>query len=308
TPPALFPVCLGMIGVGLGWRLAVEIGAPMWISDLWLIIACGYFGFAYLCYLAKVSVKPEVVFDDLAAGPGKAAVSAGSMCLMLLAAAIAPLSVPIATGVWFAGLTVHFLSMLIVIARLVRDGKDKLQITPPMFLPFVGFIVAPIAGARLGLEVLSHYIFWAMLAPYAIIFALALQGMLRNPTPPPARSGAMIFLAPTAIFAVGAWSLEMYSIFEGFLILSLIVAVVLALKTRWLTTGGWTPLWGAFTFPLAAFSNACVLAAIGYGGTAIYAAWAMLVFSSIVVMWLFLLTARAWAQGKLAPATAARTV
>ena len=37
--------------------------------------------------------------------------------------------------------------------------------------------------------------------------------------------------------------------------LAIFAAIALLIRARWLTQAGFSPLWGAFTFPLAAFSG-----------------------------------------------------
>ena len=89
TPPALFPSTLGAIGLSLGWRSASEVmGAPLLIADALLVTSGGVFCFILVAYIAKLSVRPVAIFDDLSPVPGRAAVSAGSMCLMVLAAGV----------------------------------------------------------------------------------------------------------------------------------------------------------------------------------------------------------------------------
>ena len=69
----------------------------------------------------------------------------------------------------------------------------------------------------------------------------------------------VIFLAPSGVGVISAdllnagWSPAMMVVFgvavAGF-------AIWLATRIGWLVAGGWTPAWGAFTFPTAALAGA----------------------------------------------------
>lgn len=310
TPPALFPVCLGMIGIGLAWLRAAEVlGAPRLIAVLWIAVSGFAIVFCLCCYLAKLAAGPRVMLVDLNPAPGRAAVSAGSMCMLLLAAALAQLTGEAhpALALWYAGFALHVVYAVCVVIVIIQDGLRTLRITPVLFLPFVGLIVSPIGGVTLGQIALSHYVFWWMLPVFLLIFLLSAPRFLLWPTPIPQRAAAAIFLAPTSVFASAAYVLGMERFFDWLFVASCVVALVLLISVRWLTKDGWTPLWGAFTFPFAAFAAACVIAAGRYEGPWPLIAWGMLVAGSVVVAALFALTMQAWAKGRLAPATGAAT-
>lgn len=308
TPPALFPVCLGMIGIGWAWLRAAEtLGAPRLLAVLWIAVAGVAIVFCLGSYFAKLTSGLRVVLIDLNPAPGRAAVSAGSMCMLMLAAALAHLTGEAhpAFVLWGAGLVLHVAYAVCVLCVIVQDGLRNLRITPVLFLPFVGFIVAPAGGVELGQIALSHYIFWWTLPVFLLIFVISAPRFILWPTPIPQRAAAAIFLAPTSVFASAAFTLSMERFFDVFFVASCAVAVVLLICIKWLTKGGWTPLWGAFTFPLAAFATTCVIAATRYDGVWLVIAWGVLIVSSVIVATLFALTIRAWARGQLAPATGA---
>jgi len=203
------------------------------------------------------------------------------------------------------GFALHVLYALCVLVVFVQDGLRNLRVTPVLFLPFVGFIISPMGGVELGQTALSHYVFWGTLPVFLLIFLLSAPRFLLWPTAIPQRAAAAILLAPTSLFATSAFTLGMERFFDMFFVASCTVALILMLSLKWLTKGGWTPLWGAFTFPLAAFASACVIAATRYGSAWSAFAFGVLVVSSVVVAALFVLTIRAWAGGRLAPATGA---
>lgn len=311
TPPALFPSTLGAIGLSLGWRSAAEVlGAPIIIADTLLVASGGVFCFILIAYIAKLFVRPLAVFDDLSPVPGRAAVSAGSMCLLLLAAGVlrATGEAALAERLWLLGLMLHVVYMCCVIKVLVGLPAAERKVTPVLFLPFVGYIVAPFAGPALGYHDLSFWIFMYTLAAGVVIISLAMPPFFRGPTPPPARPAAAIVLAPMGVGALSAHALDLTTLSMFFCWASLPVALLLILRVRWLTAGGISPLWGAFTFPSAAFAGGAVLGAEYWGGWWIGLAWTALIAATFIVVFIWLFTLVAWSRGKLAPATNAVTV
>ena len=311
TPPALFPATLGMLGLSLGWRSAVEvIDAPDAVWRLLLAATGLFFVFAFGAYIAKAMRRPSVVLEDMNPVPGRAAVSAGSMCLLLLAAGLAALGAPVglAQGVWLAGLGLHVAYMLCVIAVLTRAPAEARVVTPVLFLPFVGYIVSPIGGVPLGYGDLANWLYLYSLVAGAVIITLSAPRFVLRPTPIPARASAAILLAPTSIGAVSGHALGYGGLVAAFIGASLIIALTLLARLRWLTAGGFTPLWGAFTFPSAAFASAMMVAAARWGGAWEWAAALALVAATVIIAPIWVMTIRAWSLGRLAPATGAGTV
>lgn len=311
TPPALFPSTLGAIGLSLVWRSAAEgLGAPIIVADALLIASGGVFCFILIAYVAKLSVRPMVVFEDLSPVPGRAAVSAGSMCLMVLAAGVvrATGEAGLAERLWFLGLGLHVVYMFCVIKVLAGLPAAERKVTPVLFLPFVGYIVSPFAGPELGYYDLSYWIFIYTLVGGAVILALAMPPFFLRPTPPPARAAAAIALAPLSVGALSADALDLTALAMVFCWANLPVAALMLARIRWLTAGGISPLWGAFTFPSASFAGLTVLGAGYWGGWWIALAWGALIAATVVVISIWGFTLMAWSRGKLAPATNATTV
>ncbi|MGB0411684.1 MAG: hypothetical protein ACPGFA_08870 [Pikeienuella sp.] len=310
TPAALFPVCLGMIGIGLPWLSVAEtMGGPKWFAGAWISVSAVAVLFCMASYLAKLMVAPRVLLIDLNPAPGRAAVSAGSMCLLVLAAALVRLTgaAQPALALWCLGLGLHAVYALCVLYAIWADGLRNFRFSPVLFLPFVGFIVATFGGPDLGQKALSHYLFWAALPSFLLIFVFSAPRFLLWPTAIPQRAAAAILLAPVSLLATASFILGMERFFDLFFIAACAVAAGLLVGVRWLTAGGWTPLWGAFTFPLSAFTATMVIAANRYGGAWEYAAWIVLIISSAIIAYLFTLTMWAWSRGRLAPATGAAT-
>ncbi len=308
TPPSLFPSTLGAIGLSLGWLSAVEVlGAPAIVAEALLVASGGVFCFILIAYIAKLSLRPAAVFDDLSPVPGRAAVSAGSMCLMVLAAGVlrATGETGLAERLWFLGLGLHVVYMVCVIKVLAGLPAAERQVTPVLFLPFVGYIVSPFAGPALGYYDLAFWIFMYTLVGGVIILALAMPPYFLRPTPPPARPAAAIALAPLSVGAISADALGLTTLAAMFCWANLPVAALVIARVRWLTAAGLSPLWGAFTFPSASFAGLCVLGASYWGGWWIGLAWAMLIAATGIVLFIWIFTLIAWAKGRLAPATGA---
>ena len=90
----------------------------------------------------------------------------------------------------------------------------------------------------------------------------------------------------------------------AFGILALVLFAALLAGGRWITTAGFSPFWGAFTFPLAAFSSLMMmLAGAGYGEFFRIVGGLALVAATFFIPWIALKVGQMWLKGALAAKT-----
>jgi tellurite resistance protein len=310
TPPALFPCILGFLGLGIAWRKAAEIWPiPTWVGEGILVIAATLFLFTFVSYMTKLSLRPSVVLDDLKVLPARGTVTAGAMCMMVLAAAIFPYHLELSRGVWWFSIILQTLYVICVIYSLSYSENNLSNVTPSLMLPAVGYIVAAIAGPDLGYVGLSKVFLIATSPFYALIVILSLLNVKPKAMPPPVRASYAILLAPTSIYGIAALGLWGVDVFATIWWMALVFSILMLLTVRWLATGGWNPGWGAFTFPLSALASVLLLGVeMGFGMTATIASLSVLSVASLVVPYVVWKTFRFWAIGKLAEATGAAVV
>lgn len=307
TPPALFPSTLGVIGLSIGWRNYGGVGAAL--ADPIFMLGAGFFAFAFASYLAKLAARPAALMQDLDPIEGRAAVSAGSMCLMMIGACFhrdAGFGA-LAEAIWFGGLLLHILyAGCVAFIFFSRPAFERL-VAPPLFLPAIGVIVAPIGGVSMGFEVLSTIILAYCIPMGLLIGWLSFRSYRRGAAPFFLRPAAAIALAPASVAGSVSGLMGYETLFVAFLCLSICLAAGCLLGVRWLTAGGFTPLWGAFTFPSSAFAALLVMAASRWGGAWDIAAPVALIAATCVILPIWAITVRRWAGGTLARATGAAT-
>lgn len=305
TPPALFPCLLGLIGFALMWRKLSEFGAPLWAGEAAGAIAMGLFGFTFACYIVKLILRPSVVLDDLKIGPARGAVSAGSVCLLLLSAILVPYDFRVAAVVWWFGVLMQVLYLICVLMTLKSVANMRATLTPVLLLPFVGMIVGAVAGPDLGYRTLS-IAFLAISAP--LYFWIATESLLNAKTrgvEPPNRAGFAILLAPPSVYAVASYYIWNDAVFFWFWLIALIAAVALVPFIPWMVRGGFKPSWGAFTFPLTAFTMAMMLGVQAGFPLSVVPMAIGVALATLLVPYVVFKTFKAWGYGKLAEATKA---
>lgn len=307
-PPAIFPVTLGFMGLGLAWRNSASIlGVPHEIGDLLLGISTAYMVWFLALYFLKALSRPSVVFEDLRVPPNRAGVAAVPMSVMLLAAALLPFNVHV-PEVWWFGVCLQFVAITLVSIVILRDPPEQRSFSPFQYLSYVGPVVAPIAGISLGFAVESLWLAFFALAAFLII-TLGYGIRLARVRPPlPLRPSLAIVLAPSSLLALTFAQQDWPTLFLVFYGLSWLIAVGLLMAARWMTSGGWTPMWGAFTFPIAAFTNMQVVAA-GHGAdrVALLGIWLGLAIGTPLILFVVYRSTMAWIQGDLAKKTGAAT-
>ncbi|KAB7615643.1 hypothetical protein F9L33_02460 [Amylibacter sp. SFDW26] len=310
TPPALFPCLLGFLGLGLSWRRAASVwGIPTWIGEVLALCATVLFALTFLCYLLKMIARPSVVMDDLKVVPARGAVSAGSMCLMMIAALLVPYSIEVARIIWWISLFLHTLYMICVVWAFAQAKNILRNITPPIFLPFIGYIVAAVSGPALGYKDLSAFILLATMPAFLLIAVMSLMNLAKGYVPAPLHPSYAIVLAPTCIYGAGAyevWSLDVYAWFWW---AAMLVAIGMLPFIKWFTKGGWNPGWGGFTFPLSAYAGMMLMGVeAGLGMLSEIAAIGSLGVATVIIPYIVCKTYRLWVIGGLAQATGAACV
>lgn len=253
TPPAIFPICLAVLGLGLGWRNAAEI-LPLAheIGDLFLGGASAFFLYFLALYLAKVLARPGVILEELQNPPARAGLAAAAMAMMLLAAALIPLGLSV-PQVWWTGVVMQVFASGLGCWSIWKDPPEKRQFSPFQYLTFVGPVVGPIAGLQLGYVWESIALIYAALVAYVIITAGLLVTLKPRSLPVSLRPTLAIFLAPNCLFGIGFSLLGHDLGFHVFYWIATATAGLFVLISPWMVRLPWTPLWSALTFPIAAF-------------------------------------------------------
>ncbi len=309
TPPAVFPVCLGMLGLGLGWRNASEI-VPLAeeIGGILLGLATAFFLFFLTFYIRKLVARPKVLFEDMTNPPARAGVAAAAMSMMLLAAALLPfgMSVP---QIWWAGVIMQIAASAVVVRAIWYDPPARRQFTPFQYLTFVGPIVGPVAGIPLGYVTESIILTFAALVAYLVITIGCGLRLINSRPPISMRPSIFIFLAPNCLFAISFSLLGFDTAFVLFYWVANVTALVMLALVPWLTKGGWAPAWASFTFPSAAFVHVQVLAVEnGAGFHALFGVYAGLLIATPLILFITFRFVMLWVTGDLAKQTLAASV
>ncbi len=297
TPPAIFVPVFGLFGLGLGWRAA---GSPF--ADVILGAATLLLLFALVAYLAKPLRRAASVVEDLRVLPGRAGLAAASLSLMLLAASLAPFAPRLATGIALFAFAVH-VAVVVLLIRVLRSGPPEGRVVTPVFhLTFVGFIIGGVAANALGHHDLARWLVWAMLVPAGVIWGISARQLTSRIPPAPLRPLLAIHLAPASLFAIVANGAGMEAAAYSFMALAAAIAVALLVSVRWITEAGFSPLWGAFTFPSAAFATALLSVSGGQGAMGVLGLIALGLATPLVAVIAYRIL-KMWPGGTLAAKT-----
>lgn len=201
-PVTLFTIVMGTAGLTLALRageVALGIGASASLAahvlsvSLFLAIAVGYG--------AKILRRPAAVRAEWDHPVKLAFFPAISIGLLLLATATLPWAPVLAEAMWLAGaagqgvLTVAVVSGWIS-ARAFLHG----HLSPAWFIPAVGNVIVPIAGAQLGYIELSWFFLSVGLVFWVVLLTLVMNRLVfHDPLPGRLQPTLVILIAPPAV-------------------------------------------------------------------------------------------------------------
>lgn len=297
-PPAVFTVVLGLLGLSIAFKRAlIAAQLPQGLADLAMGLALGLWVFCAVAYAIKIARRPGVVADDLRTLPGRAGLAAGSVGSLACAAVLGFFLPDVAQSMLMVGLVLQTVLALLMVRSILRAAPAGRGVTPVWHLAFVGSIVGALAAVPLGLDRLATGILWGTIPVAVIVWGISLRQLIRRIPPAPLRPLLAIHLAPASLFASVAGLLQSETVAQGMLLVACAIFVALLAAGRWIIETGFTPLWGAFTFPLAAFGGALLINGWVIAGSVV----TVLAMGAVpVIAWRVI---RMWPTGALAAKT-----
>lgn len=303
-PLPLFAAPMGIGGLGLAWREAGHaLGAPALIGEAVLLLA----GLVWLgvtaLHIVRATCHPEMLAGDLKHPIRSAFAGAVTIGLMIVAGGLVPHAPSAAADIWLVAVVAHLFIGIWTVRGLLTAPREATTLMPPLLIPMVGNILAPVIGAKLGYTDLSWALFglgallWVLIQP-SILHRIATGPMMPDKLKPT----LAILLAPPAVGTValanltqgfGPGPLAIYG-------LAAFVAAVLVTIVPIFRRAPFAMSWWGYTFPAAAFSVATsgfVAAHPMSAGPII--AWIVLLVATAVVTLVSVKTLSAAASGHL---------
>lgn len=312
--PGWFASVMGWCGLALAWHRATPAFGEL--AGALSLLAAGVALLAFvalgLATLWRWQRHPQDLAADLQHPVRHAFVAAIPISLLLLATlGVAHLG-PAAPGVallWWIGSLGQFTVTLWVLGRWLRgtpaagtSAWNWQGVTPALFIPIVGNVLAPLAGLPLGHAAWASaqfglgLMFWP-LVNVLVVVRIAQSGMLPDRLLPT----VFIFVAPPAVLGLAAlqygaplplawmlWGMALFFALWAGLLLRRIAALAFGL-----------PHWG-MSFPLAALAALTLrLAETPEGRWLAVPAIALLALASLVILGLSLATLRGLRAGTL---------
>ena len=305
TPPAVFPPILGLLGLGLAWR-AAGAGWQAAVGELILGAGTLLFAFAAVAWLSKPLRRPGVVVEEMSVLPGRAGLAAMTLSGFAVAAALVPHAPRLAMGLSVLVFAAHTGLAALHLRMILTGPVEARTLTPVWHLAFVGFIVAGLSWVPLGAEAASRLVLFATLPIAGAIWLVSLWQLARRIPPAPLRPLLAIHLAPACLLATVASGLGLTGLAALMASLAGVILLALLVAGRWITQSGFSPLWGAFTFPLAAFAG-MLWALVAAGEPLRGVAAIVLVVATLAIPPILVRVLQLWAKGDLAVRTNAAT-
>ena len=157
----------------------------------------------WLFALIKITVHFKV-FKNEYKNTVPASLTAGfTMLMMLFGAYLFPYNAAVGKGIWFAGVILHAIHILIFTFMNVLRGVKTETFVPSWFVTYNGFLVSAVVGGPMKEPFILTCIVYYGLGVYLLVGIFMIFRIATKPLNPPLLHTKAIFLAPAALCLVG---------------------------------------------------------------------------------------------------------
>lgn len=272
-PVAFFAVVMGLLGFTLALHAAeTALGFEGAASTTALVAGIAAFVLIATLYALKLLRHPTAVRAEWAHPVRLAFFPAFSISLLLIATALVPHSPEAALPIWLAGMLTQAVLTLSVIANWIGTRAFlHAQLSPAWFIPAVGNVLVPVAGAGLGFIETSWLFFSAGLVFWIVLLTLVINRLIfHDPLPQRLHPTLVILIAPPAVAFIAYMRLggEVDAFARILLNAGYVFAAVVATQLPRFRTLPFALSWWALSFPIAALAVASLLFAERAASTA----------------------------------------
>ncbi|QGX99388.1 C4-dicarboxylate ABC transporter [Roseovarius faecimaris] len=266
-PVAFFTIVMGLAGFTLALRaVEAQLGMTALLSTGAFMLTALVFAVVALGYLVKLLRHREAVLAEWNHPVKLAFFPAMSISMLLIAAIVLPYSQGAASVIWLVAVALQLVLTISVISGWISHRAFQHgHLTPAWFIPVVGNVIAPIAGAPLGFVELSTFFMAAGLIFWVSLLSLVMNRLIfHDPLPERLMPTLVILIAPPAIGFVG-WTQLVggVDLFARLLLnVAFLFALIVAVQLPRILRVPFSLSFWALSFPVAALSTASLL----YGG------------------------------------------
>lgn len=203
-PITFFATTMGLGGLALALRAGFGAQSRMFLAVLGLT-ALAFVAVSAL-YLAKLLLRRASVIAEWHHPVRLAFFPTMTISLLILATAALPVLPQVARMLWIAGMVGQGALTLAVISGWI--GSRSFQhghVSPAWFIPAVGNVIVPVAGAQLGWTETSWLFFSAGMIFWIVLLTLVFNRLIfHDPLPGRLQPTLVILIAPPAVAYV-AW-------------------------------------------------------------------------------------------------------
>ncbi|MEM7329079.1 MAG: hypothetical protein AAF437_10085 [Pseudomonadota bacterium] len=298
-PTALFPITLGLAGLGAAGMIAAPrlelefarmIGVPLLVlAGIMLIIDA-------LLYLIKLLRHRSEVDADLSMADRANLLAPGLMAGMVVGGMLTEIW-PTGRIIWLIASVFHFILLMAFVGRWLRHDYAPADLNPTWFLPAAGIMTSAMTWPGFGPIEFPLLTFGAGLMVWIMLLPLVFRRLVFEPAVAPELRPTLFIVAAPFGLAAGA-HLTLFPTLEWhvpFLLLSggAFFIAVLLLQLSFIRKAGITLSWWATTFPVATVAAGFLRVSDHSGEVALYLGAGLLLLACLTTSFALIATVRA---------------
>lgn len=221
-----------------------------WIRHLTMLAAA----VVLICYLLKILLYPKTFLAEYSNVVPASLYAGFSMVTMILGSYIFEFQPVMGKGIWFLGVGIHFVHLIIFTVRNVIIKRDINTFVPSWFVTYNGIMVASVVGGPMNQPGLLKIIVYYGIVIYAVLLPIMLWRLLTKEVKEGVYHTMAVLLAPCSLCVVGYLNITKNP--NGILIVVLYICVLLSLlfvvvKLPKFFSFSFSPAYAGMTFPMA---------------------------------------------------------
>lgn len=263
-PISFFAMVMGLAGLTIAWEKAQHLGAiDLDISPVLVTITVLVFGLLSVVYAVKYVRHRGMVLQEFRHPVKLNFFPAISISLLLLAIAFMPLNMQVSQPLWIAGAGLHLVFTLYVVNVWIHHEHFEIHhLNPAWFIPAVGNVLVPVAGAPLGYMEVSWFFFSIGMLFWVILMTIIFYRVLfHHPIDQRMMPTLFILIAPPAVGFIAYLRLtgDLDAFARVLYYSASFLTLLLFTQVGRFARLGFFLSWWAYSFPLAAISIASML-------------------------------------------------